>query len=80
MLGQQTGIGKGGYVRKDTSQLGCACSEYAARYAIWASSLARVNMFKCLAHVGHGGGEPTVLGSGLHRWHCIILEVGKEGV
>ena len=35
-------------------------SEDAARDAVWASSLARVNMFKCLTHVDHGG-EPTVL-------------------
>ena len=61
-------------------QLVCACSEDAARDAFWAGSLARVNAFKCLTHVGDGGGEPTVLGSGLCRWHCVILKAGKEHV
>jgi hypothetical protein len=36
------------------NQLVCACSEDAARDAVWACSLARVNMLKCLTHVGHG--------------------------
>ena len=46
------------------------------------SGPARVNPFKCLTHVGHGEGEwgPVVLGSGRHRWHCVILKAGKEGV
>jgi hypothetical protein len=51
------------------------CSDDAARDA----SLARVNTIKCLTHIGHGGGEPTVLVSG-PRWHCIILKAGKEGI
>ena len=51
-------------------QLVCSCSEDTARDAIWAGSLARVNTLKCLTHVGHGEGEPTVLVSGPHRWHC----------
>ena len=35
-----------------------------------------------LTHVGHGEGvgELAVLGSRPHRWHCFILNVGKEGV
>ena len=33
------------------SQLVCACSEDAARDAVWASSLVRVNTFKCFTHV-----------------------------
>ena len=41
-----------------------SCSEDAARGAVWAGSLARVNSFRCLTHVGHGEGETTVLGSG----------------
>jgi hypothetical protein len=52
------------------TQLVCACSEDAARVAVWAGSFARVNAFKCLSHVGHGEGE---------LWHCIILKAG-EGV
>ena len=56
MWGQQTGIGIE-YVRKHTSQLVCACSEDVARDAVWASSFARVNTFKCFTHVGHGEGE-----------------------
>ena len=74
------GEGEIEYVRKHTSQLVCACSEDAARDAIWAGSLARVDTFKCLTNISHGEGEPTVFGSGLRRWHCIILKVGKEGV
>ena len=45
----------------------CACSEDTARDAVWAGSLAMVNTLKCLTHVSHGEGEPTVVGSGLHR-------------
>ena len=56
------------------------CSEDAARDAVWAGSLARVNMLKCLTHVGHGEGEATVLGSGPRRWHCVILKADEEGV
>ena len=40
-----------------------ACSEDVARDAIWAGNLAKVNTFNCLTHLGHGEGEPTVLGS-----------------
>ena len=68
------------YICKNTSQLVCSCSEDTAIDAVWADSLARVNTFKCFTHVGHGEGEPTVLGSGPHRWHCVILKSGKEGV
>ena len=39
-----------------------ASSDDAARDAVGAGSLARVNMFKCLTHLSHGEGEPTVLG------------------
>ena len=42
---------KSGLVEKHTSQLFCACSEDAARDAMWAGSLARVNMFLTLAAV-----------------------------
>ena len=38
----------------NTSQLVCACSEDAARDAVWAGSLARVNTFKCFTRVGRG--------------------------
>ena len=48
--------------------------------AVWAGRLARVSTLKCLTHVGHRDGEPTVLGSGPCRGHCIILNVGKDGV
>jgi hypothetical protein len=74
------GSGEIEYVRKHSSQLVCACSEDAFRDAVWAGSIARVNMFKCFTHVGHGEQEPTVLGSGPRRWHCVILKAGKEGV
>ena len=68
------------YVRKPTSQLVCACSEEAARDAVWGSRIARVNTFKCFTHVGHEEGEPTVFGSGPRRWHCIVLKAHKEVV
>ena len=61
-------------------QLVCACSEDKARDAVWAWSLAKVNMLKCLTHVGHGEREPIVLGSGSRWWHCVILKAGEEGV
>ena len=77
MWAQQTGIGID-YVHKHTSQLVCACSEDAARDAVWAGSLARVNTFKCFTHVGHGEGELTDFGSGPCQWHCIVLKVSKE--
>jgi hypothetical protein len=41
------------------------------------SGPASVDMLKWLTHVGHGEGEPTVLGSGPRQWHCAILKVGK---
>jgi hypothetical protein len=53
---------------------------YAARDAVWTGSLARVNTLKCLTHIGHRGGEPTVLGSRPRQWHCVILKAGEEGV
>ena len=65
------------YVRKHSIQLVCVCSEDAARDAAWACSLSRVNTLKCLTHIGHGEREPTVLGSGSHRWHCVILKAGE---
>ena len=57
-----------------------SCSEDAAGDAVWAGSLATVNTFKCFTHVGHGEGEPTVLGSGSRQCHCVILKSGEEGV
>ena len=65
------------YVRKHTSKLVCLCSEDAARDAVWASSLARVNTFKCFTHVGCGEGEPTGFDSGSCQWHCIVLKASK---
>jgi hypothetical protein len=41
-----------------------SCSEEAVKDAVWAGNLARLNTFKCLTHVSHREGEPTVLGSG----------------
>ena len=32
------------------------------RDVVWAGSLARVKMLKCLTHVGHGKGESLVAG------------------
>ena len=55
-------------------------SEDVARDAIWAESLVKVNTVICLTHVGHGEPEPTVLGSGPCRCHCVILKTGEEGV
>ena len=46
------GQGEIEYVCKHTSQLVCACSEDAARDAVQAGSLARVNMFKYQTHLG----------------------------
>ena len=64
---------------KHTSQLVCACSEDVARDGVWASSLARVNGFKCFTQVGHGKGEGEV--QFLLAGHdSVILKVGKEGV
>ena len=68
------------YFCKYSSQLVSACSEDAARDVVWAGSLARVNTLKCLAQVGHGEREPTVLGSGPRRWQCVILKEGEVGV
>ena len=56
-----------------------ACSENAARDAVWTVSLARVNTLKRLTRVGHGG-EPTDLGSGPLRWHCVMFKAGGEGI
>ena len=79
MWEQQTGIGID-YVRKPPSQLVWTCSEDAARDAVWACSLARINTFKCFTPIGCGEGEPNGIGSGLCRWHCIVLKVSKEVV
>jgi hypothetical protein len=54
--------------------------EYVARDVVSTSSLARVNTIKCFTHVGHGVGEPTVLGSGPRRWHGVTLKACKEYV
>ena len=45
------------------SQLVSACTEDAARDAVWAGSLARLNMFKCFTHFG-GEGETAGFGIG----------------
>ena len=66
------------YVHKHTSQQICTCAEDMARDAVWAISLARVNMFKCFTHVSHGEGEPTGFGSGPCQWHCIVLKASKK--
>jgi hypothetical protein len=68
------------YVHKHTSQLVRTCSDDAARDAVWAGSLARVNTFKCFIHVGCIEGEPTGFGSGPYRFHCIVLKLSKEVV
>ena len=39
--------------------------------------LTRLNV---LVSVSHGEGEPTVLGSGPRRWHCVVLKAGKESI
>ena len=67
-------------VNKHFSQLVSACCENVARDVVWTGRLVRVNTFKCLAHIGQGEGEPTILGNGPCQWHCVILKAGEEGV
>ena len=53
-------------------------SAHALRTQLIILSGLRVNMLKCLTHVGYGERELTVLGSGPCQWHCVILKVGKD--
>jgi hypothetical protein len=64
------------YVRKHTSQLVCACPKDTTWDAVWASNLARVNLFKCFTQVSHEKerGRGAVFVSEPRRWHSIILK------
>ena len=59
------------------SKLVCACSEDAARDAVWAGSLVRVNTFKCFTHIGCVEGESADFGREPCQWHCIVLKASE---
>ena len=50
-----------------------------ARVAVWAGSLARVNMLKCLTHVGHEN-ESSQSSGAAHVGGTVLSSKAGEGV